>query len=79
MSLHSFPLPSAITGLCVALGIGLLVGLDRERAKGRGPLREPAGIRSFVLCSLTGAVAVSLGDAGLLTAGVFLGVLVTAG
>lgn len=79
MSLHSFPLPSAITGLCVALGIGLLVGLDRERAKGRGPLREPAGIRSFVLCSLTGAVAVSLGEAGLLTAGVFLSVLVTAG
>lgn len=71
--------PSPITGLSVALGIGLLVGLDRERARGRGPLREPAGIRSFVLCSLAGAVAVSLGEFGLLTAGLFLSALVTAG
>lgn len=71
--------PPSITGLSVALGIGLLVGLDRERARGRGPLHEPAGIRSFVLCSLAGAVAVSLGEFGLLTAGLFLSALVTAG
>lgn len=70
---------SPVTGLSVALGIGLLVGLDRERARARGPLREPAGIRSFVLCSLAGAVAVSLGEVGLLAAGLFLSALVTAG
>ncbi|ALN81045.1 MgtC/SapB family protein [Lysobacter antibioticus] len=67
-----------INGLVVALGIGLLVGLERERAKGGGPLREPAGIRSFILCSLTGAVAASLGGMALLVAGAFLGALVTA-
>lgn len=79
MSAISIPLPSPVIGLSVALGVGLLVGLDRERAKGHGPLREPAGIRSFVLCSLAGAVAMSLGDAGLLTTGLFLSALVTAG
>lgn len=67
-----------INGLVVALGIGLLVGLERERAKGGGPLREPAGIRSFILCSLAGAVASSLGGMALLVAGAFLGALVTA-
>lgn len=79
MSAVPVPLPSPVVGVSVAIGVGLLVGLDRERAKGRGPLRQPAGIRSFVLCSLAGAVAASLGDAGLLSAGVFLGALVTAG
>lgn len=29
--------------LAVALGIGLLIGLERERSKGDGPTRRPAG------------------------------------
>ncbi|MBZ8139536.1 hypothetical protein CLD22_06420 [Rubrivivax gelatinosus] len=44
-------------GLLSALGGGLLIGLERERRKGSGPEREPAGIRSFTLAALAGAVA----------------------
>jgi len=54
--------------LAVALGIGLLIGLERERSKGDGPTRRPAGIRTFALASLLGAVAVHLGGALLLAA-----------
>jgi uncharacterized membrane protein (DUF4010 family) len=45
----------------IATAIGLLVGLERERSKGTGPLRAPAGIRTFALASLGGAAAMSLG------------------
>ena len=44
-------------GLLVALGGGLLVGLERERRKGQGPGREAAGLRSFALVSVAGALA----------------------
>jgi uncharacterized membrane protein (DUF4010 family) len=49
-------------GLAVALGIGLLIGAERERRKGEGAARAPAGIRSFAAVSLLGAVSVGLGD-----------------
>jgi len=52
--------------LAVALGVGLLIGLERERSKGEGPSRRPAGIRTFALASLLGAVAGHLGGAALL-------------
>ncbi len=45
----------------VALGIGLLIGVERERRKGVGAQRGPAGIRTFTLVSLLGAVSASLG------------------
>lgn len=45
----------------VALALGLLIGLERERSKGDGPERRPAGIRTFALTSLMGAVALFLG------------------
>ena len=45
------------TGLLVALGIGLLMGLERERSKGTGARRRLAGIRTFALASLAGALA----------------------
>ena len=48
-------------GLCVALGAGLLIGVERERRKGRGPARGPAGVRTFTLTSMLGAVAVFAG------------------
>jgi uncharacterized membrane protein (DUF4010 family) len=50
----------------VALGIGLLIGLERERSKGSGPTRGPAGIRTFALASLLGAVAMPIGGPMLL-------------
>ncbi len=50
----------------VALGIGLLIGLERERSKGEGPARRPAGIRTFALATLLGAIASHLGGIPLL-------------
>ena len=53
------------TGLLVALGIGLLMGLERERRKGTGATRRLAGIRTFALVSLAGALAETSGIPGL--------------
>jgi uncharacterized membrane protein (DUF4010 family) len=43
--------------LAVAMGIGLLIGAERERNKGTGPNRSSGGIRTFTLASLLGAVS----------------------
>jgi uncharacterized membrane protein (DUF4010 family) len=50
----------------VAIGIGLLVGIERERSKGEGPSRRPAGIRTFTIASLLGAAGFHLGGTPLL-------------
>lgn len=47
--MDEFVLPTA-----VALGVGLLIGAERERAKGHGPEREIAGVRTFAIVSLLG-------------------------
>lgn len=52
--------------LGVALGIGLLIGAERERRKGEGPRRSPAGIRTFAITAVLGAVSLELGGAILL-------------
>jgi uncharacterized membrane protein (DUF4010 family) len=62
----------------VALGIGLLIGLERERSKGEGPARGPAGIRTFALASLLGAAAIELGGVPLLAIAVAAAALLTA-
>ncbi|MGZ5875513.1 MAG: MgtC/SapB family protein [Bradyrhizobium sp.] len=54
-------LDSVIVNLAVALGIGLLIGAERERRKGNGPSRSPAGIRTFAVASLAGAVSFATG------------------
>src|SRR5271165_6314068 len=62
-----------ILNLAVALGIGLLIGSERERRKGSGPSRSPAGIRTFAISSLAGAISFTAGGQILLsivTAGV---------
>jgi len=46
--------------LSVALGIGLLVGAERERRKGPDPQRSAAGIRTFAISALSGGVATAL-------------------
>lgn len=56
-----------------ALGIGLLIGAERERRKGGGPSRSPAGIRTFMIASLLGGVSFALGGVPLLAI-TFLGV-----
>jgi uncharacterized membrane protein (DUF4010 family) len=57
----------------VALGIGLLIGVDRERRKGEGVGRAAAGLRTFAITSLLGAASMEIGGPVLLsvtTAGV---------
>jgi uncharacterized membrane protein (DUF4010 family) len=49
--------------LLVALGLGLVVGLERERARAAERPRRWAGLRSFALVSLLGGVAMQTGSA----------------
>ncbi|ODU96094.1 MAG: hypothetical protein ABT20_19340 [Rubrivivax sp. SCN 70-15] len=58
-----------VAGLAVALGSGLLIGLERERRKGRGADRAAAGIRSFALAALAGALAQAVGQPLLVATG----------
>lgn len=44
-------------GVVVALGAGMLIGLERERRKGEGPQRESAGLRTFMVAALLGVCA----------------------
>jgi len=48
--------------LLVALGVGLVVGLERERARDAERPRRWAGLRSFGLTSLLGGVALQTGS-----------------
>lgn len=64
-----------LVGLAVALGLGLLIGADRERRKGGGPSRAAAGLRTFAIVSLSGAAAIAVGGEillGVVTAGVIV-------
>ena len=63
-----------LINLIVAIGIGLLIGAERERRKGEGPARSPAGIRTFAVTSLAGAIGFIVGDE-LLLAIVTVGVI----
>ena len=65
-------------GFAVALGVGLLIGIDRERKKGEGPNRGAAGLRTFALASLAGATGTAAGG-DLLLASVVLGMVAFAG
>jgi uncharacterized membrane protein (DUF4010 family) len=50
-----------IIRLGAALAVGLLIGIERERHKGQGPSRAAAGVRTFTLISLAGAISLELG------------------
>ena len=69
-----------LLGLAVAFAIGMLVGIERERSKGQGPDREIAGLRTFTLASLVGAISFLLGSVPLFAVfALLLGVVVAAG
>ena len=57
----SEPAQNLITAATAALGCGLLIGLERERSKQRENQHSFAGIRSFTICSLLGAICFSFG------------------
>lgn len=59
-------LDPAILNLVSAVAIGALIGAERERRKGIGPARSPAGIRTFAITSISGAVAYAIGGVVLL-------------
>lgn len=66
----------AMAILASALGCGLLMGIERERRKGGGPHRAPAGVRTFALTSLAGASTAILGSVPLVAVGAaFVGAL----
>lgn len=64
--------PHLLTGMAAALGMGLLIGIDRERAKGSGSERAAAGVRTFLLLALGGAIAELVGPLGVAIAGAFV-------
>ncbi len=73
----SFPpnqagLAEAVAALATSLGCGLLVGIERERRKGSGPGRAFAGLRTFALTCVVGAVAALTGLPGLVVTGALL-------
>ena len=73
------PLPDTLTPttdaaavLAVALGCGLLVGIERERRKGSGPGRSFAGLRTFAVTCVVGAAAALTQITGLIVLGAAL-------
>jgi uncharacterized membrane protein (DUF4010 family) len=53
--------------LAVALGVGLLIGAERERRKQERPSPSAAGIRTFTVATLAGAVSLLVGGVVLLS------------
>lgn len=51
----------SIANAAAALGIGMLIGLERERRKGTGDRRASAGLRTFAITSLLGYTCMLLG------------------
>lgn len=47
-----------LSGMAVALGVGLLIGVVRERRRIDSTVHQAAGVRTHALLALTGAVAV---------------------
>ncbi len=60
--MHDLLPTDTAVALATALGIGLLIGAERERRKGAGPGREAAGIRTFSIVGLMGAAAQLIGS-----------------
>ena len=63
---------TALYGYSVAFAIGLLIGIEREHSKGEGPGRAAAGVRTFILVALAGAIAQQLGGIGIADGGAFV-------
>jgi uncharacterized membrane protein (DUF4010 family) len=52
---------SQLVAIAVACGVGLLVGIERERRKGSGPQRGAAGVRTFLIVALVGVLSALTG------------------
>ena len=60
-SLVTTNFPELLTIFAAALGCGLLIGLERERSKKNGQPHHFAGVRTFGICSLLGAICFLFG------------------
>ena len=70
-------LGSPVTGMAVALGIGLLIGLERERRKRDTAVGLAGGLRTHAVVALAGALAMQFPGLLLVAAGAaFIGALV---
>jgi uncharacterized membrane protein (DUF4010 family) len=62
-----FALPPQAAAILVALGAGLLIGIERERRMADGSAPAVAGVRTFAITSLLGVFAALSGSGILLT------------
>src|SRR5579864_6213687 len=68
------PLANYAWRLFVALAIGIVVGIERERHKGQGAKRAAAGLRTFALVALLGGLSAQTNSVALtMLAGAFTG------
>ena len=74
-SLSEWALPEEASALLVALGAGLLVGVERERRNTDDKTPAAAGVRTFAVTALLGAL-VALGNSWILLVAGALGVIV---
>jgi uncharacterized membrane protein (DUF4010 family) len=65
-------LPQEVLGIAVAIGCGLLVGVEREQHKADHAGRMAAGVRTCTLIALTGALVTLLGPIAIAIAGGFI-------
>ncbi|HEY6124139.1 MAG TPA: DUF4010 domain-containing protein [Steroidobacteraceae bacterium] len=73
-SLDTWTMPPEATAILVALGAGLLIGVERERRKADDAERAAAGVRTFAMTSLLG-VLVALANSPVLLGAAALGVV----
>ncbi|WP_300615472.1 DUF4010 domain-containing protein [Dokdonella sp.] len=60
---------ASLSGFLAAIGGGLLVGVERERSHAGREARSAAGVRTFTLAALSGAVGAMLGPVALALGG----------
>lgn len=62
LSLQTTSFQELLMIMAAALGCGLLIGLERERSKQRENQHSFAGVRSFAICALLGALCFAFGN-----------------
>ena len=73
--MNEFSLPAEAASVLVALGAGLIVGIERERHSNAEQRRAAAGVRTFALAALLGVFS-SLSGSGIVLGAAGLGVVV---
>jgi uncharacterized membrane protein (DUF4010 family) len=74
MRMDAFALPAEASSVLVALGAGLLIGVERERRGNDEQVPPAAGVRTFAITALLGVFA-SLSGSPVVMAGILLGVV----